>query len=342
MSKILFIHHYNNYSGSTRVLCNVIREEYGDSVNNRIITDMSSKGFLSDLNTPKSNVPILRVKGRAIPFVSQFIWSLIGFVKIIWLGRKYDVFYINTIVPAYAAVAGRIMGKKIIYHIHETLDFKRVQNKIAKYIFCHTKGEIIYVSEYVASYYDSLNKPYKIVYNKLSKEFVSNIVIKPLNEHHLNTVIIISSLLESKGLYMFRDLAKKMQDLKFVLIAGANEKQIDVFFKSDIPVNMFAYPTQKNIHPFLRDADLLLNLSIPSLVVETFGMTIIEGMSYGLPAIVPNVGGPIEIVSNGYNGYCVDVTNIDEMVYYIRKCLTSQKYCKLRENALAKSRLFMY
>lgn len=46
-------------------------------------------------------------------------------------------------------------------------------------------------------------------------------------------------------------------------------------------------------------------------MVETFGMTILEAMAYGIPAIVLNVGEPMEIVSDGYNGYCIDVSDVD-------------------------------
>lgn len=113
MSKVLFVHHYNNYSGSTRVLANIIKEEFADSPDNMILTDMTAKGFLSNLKTPKSNVPIIRIKGRAVPGLSQIIWFFVGFFKALYYGRRYDVFYINTIVPVYAAIIGRLLGKKL-------------------------------------------------------------------------------------------------------------------------------------------------------------------------------------------------------------------------------------
>ena len=70
----------------------------------------------------------------------------------------------------------------------------------------------------------------------------------------------------------------------------------------------------------------MLNLSIPSLWIETFGMTILEAMAYGIPSIVPNVGGPTELIIDGYNGYCIDVTNVDEIVFSIERIMQEVNY----------------
>ena len=343
MSTVLFIHHYNNYSGSTRVLANVINEEFSDSSDNMILTDMTNEGFLSKLSIRKSNVPIIRFRGRAIPGISQIIWSLVGFYKTFYYGRKYDIFYINTIVPVYAAIVGRLLNKRIIYHVHEALSSKSCSNRFAVYVFNHIKSERIFVSEYVKNYYkEQVGSISRVVYNKLSRDFVKKVMVKPIEEHHFNTVLMIGSLLEMKGVLLFRELATRMSNLQFILVVGADIKRINYFFKDDIPSNMHVYPSQVNIHPFLRDADLLLNLSIPSLCIESFGMTIIEGMAYGLPAIVPNVGGPVELIENGFNGYCTDPTNIDEVTRLILKSLEPGHYDKMRENALQRSQLYKY
>ena len=64
----------------------------------------------------------------------------------------------------------------------------------------------------------------------------------------------------------------------------------------------------------------MLNLSNPFLCVETFGMTILEAMAYGVPSIAPNIGGPIELIEDGYNGFCVDVTDARSLRKRLRKC----------------------
>ena len=119
----------------------------------------------------------------------------------------------------------------------------------------------------------------------------------------------------------------------------AREK-IDNYFNTSLPSNLNLYPSQSDIHPFLYNSDLLLNLSIPNLWVETFGMTIIEGMAYGLPSIVPNVGGPKELVENGYNGYSIDVSEVNLVINKICEILQLENYNKMSNNALIKVRQF--
>ena len=49
-------------------------------------------------------------------------------------------------------------------------------------------------------------------------------------------------------------------------------------------------------------------------------MTILEAMAYGIPSIEPSAERPLEIVEDGKNGYCLDVTNlqlVSEKIRYV-------------------------
>ena len=118
------------------------------------------------------------------------------------------------------------------------------------------------------------------------------------------------------------------------------DDMIKEYFREQVPSNVTLLPSQSNIHPCLHNSDLLLNLSIPSLWVETFGMTIIEGMAYGLPAIVPNVGGPTELVDDGYNGFTLDVSDVAMVAQKIRQVLQPDIYFTMSNNALKKVQQF--
>ena len=145
---------------------------------------------------------------------------------------------------------------------------------------------------------------------------------------------MIASLTRAKGVWSFLEVAKVLPQYYFNLILSAETDEICRFFGNDIPNNVKLYPTQSDIHPFLEKTDLILNLSIPFWGVETFGMTILEAMPYGIPAIAPNVGGPTELIENGYNGYCVDVTNVKEIVKAINNVLDAKNYDIMCSNTL--------
>lgn len=69
-------------------------------------------------------------------------------------------------------------------------------------------------------------------------------------------------------------------------------------------------------------------------------MTILEAMAYGIPSIVPNVGGPIELIEDGHNGYCVDVTNAELVADKIRSVLNTDYYERLCKGALERFEKF--
>lgn len=115
-----------------------------------------------------------------------------------------------------------------------------------------------------------------------------------------------------------------------------------MFFKySEIPDNLSLFSSQKNVHPFFAWADIILNLSRPDGWIETFGLTIIEAMAYKLPAIVPPVGGILEVIEDGKTGYAVDsrdLTNLNKKLNEILK--NDEVYSNFANNSLKRLALF--
>ena len=338
MSKVLYFHHYNDFSGSTRVLANILEKEVLAGNRPVVITDNTINGCLSKIDNARIiNLPILRINRRAIPGISQIVWIFEGLFFAIIYGRKFDTFYINTIVPAYAAICGSLMRKHIIYHVHEKFTHLTLQDKICEYVFSKTKADRIFVSNYLKEQYPNPhNYPSRVQYNKLSVEYNNNVKRVAAENHNLDTIIMVSSLFVEKGVLVYRNLAKQMSNYRFFLIVNAPMDSVLTFLGNDVPSNMKIYSNQKDVQPFYAVSDLVLNLTQPNLLVESFGMTILEGMAYGLPAIVPNAGGPMELVEDGYNGFTVDVTDLDLLEERIRYCLTKENYIRLYNNSLSR------
>ena len=340
MKKTLFVHPINDYTGSTKVLADIINKEYTHE-NVKIIT-RDSCGFLSGVPNIKI-IPVYfpKYKGKEIPIITGIIWKLHASLLILFHALFCQTIYINTILPYYAAFIGRIYRKKIIYHIHEYFIIKNRSTRIAEYVFNNIKSERIFVSKYVKKQYIPKNTCKSWVkYNYLPESFTKNIVMRPISERKRNNIIMISSLNKLKGIFMFIEVAQNMPEYNFNLIISQDIKIINSFIEQEIsletiPNNLKIIPAQTNIQPFLEQSDLLLNLTNPSLAIETFGMTILEAMAYGIPSIVPNVGGPIELVENGYNGYTIDVTNRDEIILKIKDILNEKNYNIMANNSLS-------
>ena len=341
--KILYVHPYNNYTGSTKVLADVLKSKYNDLSKVTVMTDNSQEGFLSGLGLNLVSIPIIKHDNRAVPIISQIVWVIVGFFKVLSYCTKYDCVYINTILPGFAAIAAKCMGKKVIYHIHEKWILPNYKSKFGEFILNNVKAHHIFVSKYLQKQYLTIYSPDdEISYNKLGVDFLNKVEVVPLENHHRNHVIMLASLNKMKGIDTFINVAKVMSDFKFTLIISSSMDKINEYFRGNIPANVELLGRQSNIHPFLKNADFLLNLSDPAMCVETFGMTIIEGMAYGLPAIVPNAGGPTELVKNGVNGYCINVVNIFEIVETLRKCSPIEIYANLYRNALLEVKKFTY
>ena len=174
----------------------------------------------------------------------------------------------------------------------------------------------MYVSNYLLNTEKLKNVNCSVVYNALPDEFVSK--SSAISYHIPDTgsfrVLMISSLKTYKGIHEYVSLSSRHPDLQFELVLNASEDEIlDFFESSDLPLNLSVFPAQQDVHPFYQRASLVVNLTNPAQCVETFGMTLLEAMCYGIPVIAPPVGGPAEIVKPGTNGFAVDVRNTNAL-----------------------------
>ena len=211
-----------------------------------------------------------------------------------------------------------------------------------------TASEIIYVSHFLAQNAAISSVPTKVVHNALSNDFIEKANIykaerdTKTKNNKLFTTLMICSLKDYKGVKVFVELAKQLPQMSFQLVLNAAQNDINNYFQ-DIqkPDNLSLYPTQSNVHPFYQNADVVLNLSHPEQWIETFGMTLLEAMYYDLPVIAPPVGGPIEVVQHGENGFCIDQRNVREIIDILTKMANDTTlYNRLSEKAFETAKNF--
>lgn len=340
MRHIVCFHLYNDYSGSPKVLKMVLegmlRKGY------RIDLVSSKGGALDELlhypNLQKHSYPYRFSSNGAVTMLRYCLVQLYTFfLSFRWLFRKDVVFYINTLLPAGPALAGRLMGKRVIYHYHENAFVKGSFYKLLAGVMQKLAHEIICVSAYQASFLPRKERV-TVIPNTLPKEFASR--LKPNKEaaFERKRILMLGSLKLYKSPLEFTSLAQQLQQFAFELIVNDTQKNIDLFItehKVNISKNLTIYPRQSDVAPFYNRASLVLNLTNKEQAVETFGLTALEAMSAGLPVIVPTEGGIAEMVEDGVNGYKIDVQNLNSIAECIDQMLSNQElYTKLSDNAL--------
>ena len=344
MKKIVCIHLYNDYSGSPLILSTVIKgfRKVGHEID--LFTCGTREGFLSNLDINYYHFPYKFIQQKYIRLIVFMMSQMILFFKLLRYWRQDVIIYINTLLPFGAGLAGKLMGKPVVYHIHETSVKPPIFKKFLKGMANYTAHSAIYVSKSLMEMEALPNVSGKVVYNGLSNDFIQKANQPPMfsRENGGFTVLMLCSLKDYKGVKEFVKIAEQMPNLNFELVMNATGDEIKGYFK-ELPQldNLVFFPVQKNVHLFYQRANLVLNLSNPETWVETFGMTLLEAMHYGIPCIVPPVGGPTELVENGINGYQADQRNLTEVIDKIKAiALDNHLYQMMASNAKEMSKRF--
>lgn len=336
MKEIIAFHQLNDYSGSPKVLANLLS---GLAQNGYSITLYTSSGGILD------KVPGIKRRNVSYSFSNFFIYSLFNFFKsnIQYFIRSLTerkgnkVIYINTILPFGAALGAKLRGHKIIYHCHENILNKGSFYKFLGGIMAKTADKIICVSKHQQQSLPCIDKSV-IIPNALSTEFYN---INPdINKaFEAKTILMLSSLKKYKGIDEFWKLANELPQYKFILVINDRLENIENYFSQNkLPSlgNLEVYPSQENVVQFYQRASIVLNLSHKNLFIETFGLTAIEALASGKPTIVPTMGGIAEIVENDFNGYKIDFNHIEEIKKKIIDLLSSREmYSRIANNSLS-------
>ena len=193
--------------------------------------------------------------------------------------------------------------------------------------------DLLFVSEYTRDSWEryrafrDLHDHSYVIYNAIDKTRTSN-----SNENKCNNISFVGRASAEKGPELFCEAAleAKKEGLPFVfsfwgdgpLLEGLREKYGNV-------VNFKGY--EKNQSKIYESTDLLVMTS----QFENCPMTILEAASYGIPCVVPNVGGIPEIVNNGQNGLVYNSRDPKDVIGSINRL--KNNYSMYSHNAFEES-----
>ncbi|MBE9488500.1 MAG: glycosyltransferase family 4 protein [Bacteroidetes bacterium] len=140
----------------------------------------------------------------------------------------------------------------------------------------------------------------------------------------------IGRMTPEKGIDLFIEIALSMPEQKFK-IAGINS--LDNNIKLPKNVEMCGYLTKENLAKFYSSAKSIM---MTSKCYEGFPMVILEAFKYKTPVIVPHLGALADIVTDNFDGYVYEPTDIKNLISRIKK-LTFEQSKSMGENGFLKA-----
>lgn len=339
---IVCFHLFNDYSGSPIILRTVLK---GLLRNGFHITLRTSRGgildSLDDENLSTSYYAY-HFSPRPLVTMARYAWVQCHTFFYAWryAGKKNCVFYINTLLPVGPALAGWMMGKRVVYHYHENAWIKGHVYKMLSRVMRWIASDIICVSDYQRRTLHD-NRKVTIIPNAVSDKFMAAARADAAAAYSRKTVLMACSCKKYKGVEAFFKVAERLPQFRFLLVLNESSDKVAAFLKElHVPSleNVRVEPSTNDMVSVYARASLLLNLSDRTLFIETFGMTVVEAMCFGLPCIVPEVGGVSELVQEGVNGYHVDSHDTQLLSNRIESLLTDRDfYAQMANNAYESS-----
>jgi glycosyltransferase involved in cell wall biosynthesis len=157
---------------------------------------------------------------------------------------------------------------------------------------------------------------------------------------------MLSTLRDYKGIPEFIELARTFVDseeIQFKLVANDDSESVAAYISkyTTLPKNLVVLPQTADLAPIYREANLVVNFSRQEEWIETFGLTLLEAMMFGVPVIAPPVGGPVEVLGEGLSDYLIsghDVTRVSHVI----KSLSNDHNAYIRISALCRERALKF
>ncbi len=159
----------------------------------------------------------------------------------------------------------------------------------------------------------------EIIYNgiKINQEQTLKLInskIKEIKKRKVTKFLFIGRLVIEKGILNIIDVFKEIKNKDIELyIAGdgyLKDYIIDII-KDDPRIKYCGFVIGKEKDDLYKQSDVLI---LPtSIFPETFGLVILEAMSYGIPAIASKYGGTVEIIENNKNGILIEPDSFFEL-----------------------------
>ena len=255
---------------------------------------------------------------------------------------EHDVIHAHDWLTMLAALEAKYYSRKpVVLHMH-ALEVDRSGLWIDKRIFAIEKygmeqaDQVVAVSQYtknnIVQYYNIAPEKITVIHNGIYCPEAAA-APPPPKKKRPKMVLFLGRMTQQKGPYFFIEVArrvlKKRSDVQFVL-AGTGELLVEMIERTA------SLRIGKNVHftGFLdsnrvREIYQLADVYVMPSVSEPFGLSVLEALSYNVPAIITKQSGVSEVL---HNTLVSDFWNTEDIA---AKILALLEYPVLRRVSLA-------
>lgn len=247
------------------------------------------------------------------------------------IAKEYDIIVAHNgepVLKLYHILLSRSLKKKYVTMIHSCYDrdfepSNPIKRMINRWVFqrdLDSSHLIVSVSnagiQSYKEFFKFLDDKVKIVYNGVGedklfagKDSIPNIQ-KPYN------LLYVGRLIAAKGVDLLIKAASSLSkeypiSVSIVGDGPVREKLEELTKELNLTDIVTFYGRQVNVIPFYQQANIFI---YPSTWQEVFGISLVEGMSFGLPCVANRVGGIPEIIEDGKSGFLTEETSVNGVV----------------------------
>lgn len=227
--------------------------------------------------------------------------------------------------------------RKIAWEHNHHNDNKKYINSLVS--SCKKMDYFVPVSKELAEFYkEYLGKKVFYIPNCLDK------IPNKLSKLDSKNLVSVGRLSKEKGfddlLRLFKKISSKHPDWKLNIIGDGMERNDLLELANELKLGdkvvFHGYQNKEYINEILLDSSIYIMTSH----TESFGLVLIEAMSFGVPALAyTSAQGANEIIDDGVNGYLIKDRNEEEMLDKINNLIDDEKLRKkLGKEARSKSK----
>jgi glycosyltransferase involved in cell wall biosynthesis len=330
VTRFIVAHLLNDFSGSPRVLADFCNAERIQSQRISIITS-GSDGFLDDKLGEKLSIWYPRGRLRFLNYLSFAFAQLQLFVTTAalilrgWVKRERIIVVNNTILSLGSMLASKCFAATNITYVHELNSGPAIVRRFAQLLIQWTADHVIFVSKFVSDDYNLSQKSTIVLPNGLRTDFEQAINLDYSLKFSQKQILFVGSLKHYKGIHELVKIARELPETPFLGIFNTTEQMLQEFGQAEkIPSNLTVIPHQYNLQNLYRESFLVMNLSLPDTWIESFALTILEGMASGCPCVAPPIGGHLTYFDSN-SGLIADARNTSEIVGFIQQLQDDEK-----------------